>query len=146
MSKYLGHVLSITPVLANDNCALDAGASESGKIYEFRASGQSTATTAMATRLARTAGDGTVPVAGNVQKRHPTPAATNLIAFVSSWGGQPTLDPGGLLEESWNSFGGIVKWHAGPDEEFIIIGAEQISCRNSVGLGVSTYRMAWEEE
>lgn len=144
MSKFIGVRGRITPVLANDNFALDAGASESGRVYELRFSGESTATTAMFTAFGRTANDGTVPVAGNVQKRHPN--STQAITFVASWGGQPTQDLGALLSESWNSFGGVVRWHAGPDEEFIIIGVEQLSCRNAVGLGVSTYRIAWDED
>ena len=143
MSRYWGHVISITPVLASDNLALEAGAGETGKIFEFRASGESTATTAMATRLSRTANDGTVPVSGDVQKGHPD--ATQKLDFIKSWGGQPTLDAGGLIAESWNSFGGKIRWQAGPDEEFYLLPTAQISCRNTVGLGVSTYRIGWSE-
>jgi len=147
MARYFGHVIGITPVLANDNYALEAAASESGRITEVRFSSNSTGGggTSMATQVSRTNGAGSVPVAGNVQKRHPN-SPPNVITFVASWTGQPTLDAGALLAEQWVSAGGVVRWLAGPDEEWIILGAEQISCRNTTGTVASTYRAVWDED
>ncbi len=144
MSRYFGTILTKTPDLAKDNWALDAAADEHGNIWEVKMSGQSVVTTAMETRVARSA-SGTTPVAGDVQKRHPK-SPTNLINFVKSWTGEPTLTAGALFAESWNSHGGVIRWLAAPGEEFVVIGAEQISCRGVVGLGVSTYQVVWDED
>ncbi len=144
--NYMGHV-SKTPSLASDNWALDAGAGESGKITEVRFSSAATGGggASMNTEVSRTNNAGTVPVAGNVQQGHPNSPA-NLITFVTSWTSQPLLDPGSLLQEEWLSAGGVVRWLAGPDEEWIILGAEQISCRNIAGLAASSYRAVWHED
>lgn len=144
MPRYFGTVLTKTPNLAEDNWGLDAVANEHGNIWEVKMSGQSVVTTAMETRVARS-GSGTVPVAGDVEKRHPK-SDTNKIAFVKDWTVHPTLVAGSLFAESWNSHGGVIRWLASPGEEFVIIGAEQISCRGVVGLGVSTYQVVWDED
>lgn len=146
MPRYIGHVITIVPNVANDNFALEAASGESGRITELRFSSGETNIVSMATQFTRTSGNGTTPSAGNVQKRHPN-SDPNKITFVSSWGGvQPTLDPGALLAEDWLSNGGIVRWLAGPDEELIILGAEQLSCRNTLGTELSTYRAVWDED
>lgn len=144
MPRYFGTILTKTPDLAKDNWALDAAANEHGSIWEVRMSGQSTVTTAMETRVSRSA-SGVTPVSGDVQKRHPK-SDPNKIAFVKDWTTHPTLTAGALFAESWNSHGGVVRWLAAPGEELIIIGAEQISCRPVVGLGVSTYTAVWDED
>ena len=144
MSRYIGTILTKTPDLAKDNWSFDAAANEHGNIWEVRVSGQSVVTTAMETRVARSA-SGATPVAGDVEKRHPK-SVTNLINFTKSWTTDPTLVAGSLFAESWNSHGGVIRWLAGPGEEFVIIGAEQISCRGVVGLGVSTYSVVWDED
>ncbi len=146
MPRYFGHV-SKTPNLAQDNYALEAASGESGKITEVRFSSGSTGGggTSMDTEVSRTNGSGTVPVLGNVQKGHPNNDA-NKIDFVTGWTSQPVPDAGALLQEEWLSAGGVVRWLAGPDEEWIILGAEQISCRNNAGLAVSSYRAVWHED
>lgn len=144
MSRHIGTILSKTPDLAEDNWALEAEANEHGSIWEVRMSGQSVVTTAMETRVARS-GSGATPVSGDVQMRHPKSAA-NLINFVKDWTTHPTIVAGALFAESWNSHGGVIRWLAAPGEELIIIGAEQISCRGVVGLGVSTYTVVWDED
>ena len=144
MGLYSGNVLGITPNVANDNWALDAAALESAIIKEIGWGGEATVSTAMRTIVARASG-GTVPVAGNVQKRHPhTP--TNLVAFVTTWTAQPTLDAGALIPiQGWNSNGGIVLWQAGPGDEIFLIGAAHVSCRNAVGTATSDYGVCWLE-
>ncbi len=146
MPTYMGHITK-TPNLAQDNYALDAAAGESGKITEVRFSSANTGGggTSMNTEVSRTNGSGTVPVPGNVQKRHPNSVANN-IGFITGWTSQPVLDPGALLQEEWLSAGGVVRWLAGPDEEWIILGDEQISCRNIAGLANSSYRAVWHED
>ena len=146
MPHYMGHV-SKTPNLAQDNYALEAASGESGKVTEVRFSSSSSGGggTSMDTRIGRTNGSGTVPVLGNVQKGHPN-SDPNKIDFVTGWTSQPVLDVGALLQEEWISAGGVVRWLAGPDEEWIILGAEQISCRNIAGTAVSSYRGVWHED
>ncbi len=147
MSIYFAHVLNITPVLANDNFALEAASGESGRIKELRFSSNATGGggTSMLTRFGRTNGAGAGPTSGDVQPRHPNSVA-NVINFISAWSSQPVLDAGALLAEEWVSNGGVVRWLAGPDEELVIIGPEQLSCRNQAGLVASTYRAVWDED
>lgn len=146
MPRYMGHVTK-TPNLAQDNWALEAASGESGKITEVRFSSTITGGggTSMDTQVTRTNGSGTVPVLGNVQKGHPN-SPPNAIDFVSAWTSQPVPDAGALLQEEWLSAGGVVRWLAGPDEEWIILGAEQISCRNIAGTAASSYRGVWHED
>ena len=149
MSYYNGYVRSLTPSLTDDNWALAAGASESCRVLEVSWGGESTTTTAMATRVARSDSQTGATTAGSVAKGHPN-AATNLVAFATTFATtQPTLNAGDLFMTSWNSHGGVVRWLAAPGEEFVLIGATTeicISCRNSVGVGVSSYGTAWIED
>lgn len=150
MAVYVGVVRSITPSLTDDNLFLTAGANESGRIIRVRASGEATAATAMHTRWARASGQAGAATLGDVAKAHPN-SPTNLLTFGTTFATtQPTLDAGSLLSESWNANGGLVEWvAASPDEEWVIIGAATepvISCRNSVGTGVSSYGVTWRED
>lgn len=150
MSVYTGVVKSITPVLTDDNWFLTAGANESARVLRVRASGEATAATAMHTRWARSSGQAGAATLGDVAKVHPNSPA-NLLTFGTTFATtQPTLDAGSLLSESWNANGGLIEWvAASPDEEWVIIGAATepvISCRNSVGVGVSSYGITWRED
>jgi len=151
MGVYIGSVISITPLTTDDNCALDPAATESGKVIEVFWGGESTASTAMATKVSRGSG-GTTPVAGDVQKRNENSVA-NKIEFIKGpigWAAEPALDAGSLFALSWNCHGGVVRWLAAPGEEWMMLGAaaaaDTISIRNSVGTGVSTYGMIWDED
>lgn len=143
--RYSGQVESIAPNTANDNWTLDVAANTSGKILEVHWGGEVTTSTAMHTKVSRTTAVGTTNTNGNVQKVHPYSVA-NKFNFVSAWTTQPTLATGALFAESWNAHGGLVRWLAAPGEEFIIIGAADISCRNSNGTATSTYGTIWEED
>lgn len=144
MSVYTG-LEQKTVVLAEDNFGLDAAAGESGRILEVGWGGEVTTSTAMRTRLARSSG-GTVPVAGDVQKRNPNSVA-NIIEFADGWTVQPTLDAGSLIPvASWNAHGGTVRWLAAPGEEIIILGAEQISCREALGAIAASFGATWDED
>lgn len=145
MARYSGVRRSITPNTSNDNWTLNAAANESGRVIEVHWGGETTTSTAMNTRVARSTG-GTTLTAGSVAKIHPN-SPTNAIDFcTSAWSVQPTPDAGDLFCESWNAHGGVVRWLAAPGEEFILIGAALISCRNSNGTATSTYGVIWEED
>ncbi len=144
MARYTGWEQK-TIVLADDNFALDAIAGESGRILDVGWGGEVTTSTAMRTRFSRSSG-GTVPVSGDVQKRHPNSVA-NIVNFVNAWTAQPTLDAGNLIPvASWNAHGGTVRWLAAPDEEIIILGAEQISCREALGAVAASFGATWDED
>jgi hypothetical protein len=147
--RYGGSVRSITPATTDDNWFLTAGANEVGAIFALEFTGEATTGIAMATRVARSSGQAGAATAGNVAKLTPN-AGTNLLTFGTTFATtQPTLDAGDLFAASWNANGGIVRWAATmPDEEFILIGAVTetvISCRNAVGVGISTYTVRWRE-
>ena len=144
MARYTGWEQK-TVVLADDNIAWDAIAGESGRILDVGWGGEVTTSTAMRTRLARSA-TGTVPVSGDVQNRHPNSVA-NVIQFVDGWTVQPTLTAGNLIPvASWNAHGGTVRWLAAPGEEIEIVGAEQISCREALGAVAASFGGTWDED
>lgn len=151
MGVYTGVVRSITPVLTDDNWFLTAGANELARVIRVRASGEATAATAMHTRWARSSGQAGAATTGDVARVSNPNGPTNLLTFGTTFATtQPTLDAGSLLSESWNANGGLVEWVASiPDEEWLIVGAATetvISCRNSVGVGVSSYGGTWRED
>lgn len=144
MALHTGFIAK-TVVLADDNFGLDAIAGESGKIVDVGWGGEVTTSTAMRTRFARSSG-GTVPVAGDVQKRHPN-SVGNIIGFITGWTAQPALVAGNLIPvASWNAHGGTVRWLASPEEAIIILGAEQISCREFLGAIAASFGATWDED
>ena len=141
---YTGHVRAIVPDVTKDNLAIVPAANKPIAIMDISYGGEATVSTAMVTRFARTASDGTVPVTGDVQKKYPNAPAAGA-NFVKTWTAQPTLNAGNLIPiTDWNSDGGVVRWYAGPGDEIYGIN-EQISCRNAVGTATSSYGLSWKE-
>jgi hypothetical protein len=140
---------SITPATTDDNWGLTAGASKSGRIIEVHWGGETTTSTAMCTRVARSSGQTGATTAVTVAKINTNSPANGCVVESTFATTQPTLDAGDLFAESWNAHGGVVRWLAAPGEEFVIIGAATetvISCRNSVGTATSTYGALYEED
>jgi hypothetical protein len=149
MSKYAGSLLSITPATNDDNWTVRGGASKSGKIIDLTFGGEATSSTAMCTRVARSSGQTGSASLGATEKLHPNSPAAGLGFSGTFATTQPPLETGSLFATSWNAHGGVVRWLAAPGEEFVLIGATTelcISCRNSVGVGVSSYVVIWEED
>jgi hypothetical protein len=149
MAIYAGGVRSITPSTTDDNWALTAGASKSGKIIEVSWGGEATTSTAMCTRVARGSGQTGNTTAITNAKKHPNSPSSGLVLGSTFATTQPTLDAGDLFATSWNAHGGVIRWLAAPDEEFVIIGAstETVICnRNSVGTATSSYHTVWSED
>lgn len=150
MGAYRGVRVGITPVVGNDNWAMQSAASEEGKVAEFSWGGEATASTRMAFRVARPGTAGVTPTAGVAQKVHPFSPA-NLVSFVTAWATQPVLTAGeGLFVQGWNAHGGIGRWVALEEAEKIVLtgaGAAvgELSCRQEQGTGVSSYAVAWQE-
>ena len=149
MARYAAAVKSITASTTDDNWALTAGASKSGKILEVSWGGEATTSTAMCTRTARSSGQTGTTTAVTQAKLHPNSPTSGLVVASTFATTQPTLDGGDLFAISWNDHGGVVRWLAAPGEEFVIIGAATetvISNRNSVGTGTSSYGLIWEDD
>src|SRR5262245_10849351 len=129
MAVYSGVVRSITPATNDDNFTLRAGANKSLRVLAIHWGGETTTSTAMHTRTARSSGQTGSATAGNVEKAHPN-SPSNGCGFSTTFSTtQPTLESGDLFSESWNAHGGVVYWHAGaPDEEFVLIGASTELC------------------
>lgn len=142
MGIYTAHQAK-TNVITDDLLALDAAASEDGKVIEFGIGGEVTTSTAGRIRLSRSSG-GTVPVAADIQQRHPN-SPVPLIQGVDSWTAEPSLDAGALFGTGWNLHGGVIRWLAAPGEEFEIIGAEQISLRETLAAVALSGTLIWSE-
>lgn len=142
----------ITPVVTSDNWTLQADAAgEMGAIVGLSAGGEATASTAMRTRVVRPTTAGVTPTNGTPGVGHPNAQAAKL-AFATGWTTQPVIPADGVGElfvQSWNAHGGGYIWKATPgvDEIILINGllTGQISCRNPVGTGVSSYGLSWTE-
>jgi len=148
---YTGSAEGITPSTSDDNWTLDAVSAGVGEVTEVYWGGETTTSTAMRTRVARSSGEGTSPTALNVAKLAGTDTPTNQIDLVATYtaGNQPTLASGSLLAMGWNAHGGMFRWVAGPREGFFLISGitaeDLISCRNAAGVGQSTYGVHWKE-
>ena len=150
-AMYSGGRSGITAAAGTDNWTIDANAAgEVGRIAEFHWGGESTATTAMRTRLVRPTTAGVTPTVGTDGVRHPGSQAARL-RFITAWTTQPVLPADGVAElfvTSWNSHGGVVLWKASPGEEIVIINGlltSSVSCRAVLGVGVSSYGALWDE-
>lgn len=132
-----------TNVVADDLLALDATAIEVGAVMEFAIGGEVITTTAARVRLSRSSG-GTVPIAADVQQRHPNGQAPVLQA-VDSWTAQPALTVGALFGTSWNAHGGVIRWLAAPGEEMEIVGAAQLSLREVTAAVALSGSLIWLE-
>ena len=146
VARYSG-VVAKTPSLTVNNWAYETVAGDVGRILEVTAGGEATASTAMRTRWNRVSAVGTgARTAGDVQQLQIS-APSNTHFFTTAYATtEGTLAAGDLLSFSWNCHGGLIRWLAAPGEEWIAIAVEGISCRNAVGIGVSTYGVIWEED
>lgn len=146
--SFAASVNSITPSVSADNWTLDAVSGGIGKITRVQWGGEGTTSTAMQTRIARSNAEAT-PTTGDVANVEGEGNPTNVIDFVTSYSTPPTLNAADLFSLSWNNHGGIVLWQAFDDAEgwWLITGQtlDLISCRNSVGVGASTYGVSWKE-
>ena len=149
--KYTGTVESITPDLGDDNWTLDAVSAGIAKLKEVFWGGESVASTAMRTRVARSNGEVGVLTAGNVAEHQGEQEGSNRVDFVTQNGyatTQPALNAASLFALSWNSHGGLVRWVIDPEDDIWLITGQTfdlISCRNAVGVGTSSYGVIWEE-
>ena len=146
---FSGSVRSITPSTSDDNWTLDAVSHGIGKLLEFWWGGETTTSTAMATRVARSSGEAGGQTAIDVTNDQGATEPTNLIDLVSTYATtQPTLNAADIVGISWNAHGGLVRWVAGQQDDIMLVTGQAldlISCRNSVGVGVSSYGVRWEE-
>jgi hypothetical protein len=135
----------------NDMWTLSAGsAGQMGRALEIRATGQAAATTPMQSRVVRPTTAGVTPTTGTPGKSSPN-APANSITFAIGWSTQPVLPASGtgdLLNESWNAYGGLLRWWAGQNEEMYLANGvlqNQISFRGIVGTGTGSFSVIWEE-
>ena len=103
MARYAGTVKSITASTSDDNWALTAGTGKSAKIIEVHWGGETTTSTAMCTRVARSSGQTGATTAVTTAKIHPNSPTAGTVLGSTFATTQPTLDAGDLFAESWNA-------------------------------------------
>ena len=151
--KYSGYVGGITPATTDDNWTVEGAQGEFGRIIEVSWGGEATTSTAMRTRVQRSASQAGAGTAGDITELGQPAGGAPLLAFFTTYATtQPTLDAGALFGTSWNAHGGVIRWLADPGEGFWIVGTagtpaadQTISCRNDVGTATSSYACVWEE-
>jgi hypothetical protein len=148
MAQYTGAVLTLDPVTTDDNWTLDAAIDEYGEIVSLQAAGEETAGAAVVSRVSRSASAAGTGTAGNTQLGHPHSNAALIAFFTTYMTTQPTLSAGAIVILAFNVNGGSVFIITDPNARPQIVGAETVSCRNSVGTGTgatSNYSTTWKE-
>lgn len=147
--KFSGTVLGITPVTNQANWQLAGTSSTVAAIQECGWSGEASSSTPMRTRITRDSAAGTSSGTGPVIRLDQTLTTPgNSVVFNANvYSVQPTAVAGSLIpgSNSWNAYGGNIRWLAAPGEEFILIGAAQIEARQDTGTGTSSYGVVWTE-
>jgi hypothetical protein len=148
MAEYSGLVSSLDPSTSDDNWTLDAAIDEYGEIVSVSAAGEETAGAAILARVARSASAAGSGTAGNTQNLHPHSNALKVSFYTTYATTQPTLSAGALIPLGFNANGGSIFIITDPNHRPQIVGAETVSCRNSVGSGTgatSNYGVCWAE-
>lgn len=109
--------------------------------------GESATTAAMRTRFSRDSAAGTgARTAVTVAK--PNGPDGDPYFYLSS--AYATTDPapadGVLFGCAWNAHGGIVRWKAGPNDGFYIVGATSAQLRQVTGSASMAAGIGWEEQ
>ena len=147
--SYTGTVEGITPATNDDNWTLDFVSAGVGMVKEIYWGGETTSSTAMRTRVARSNGEAGAQTGGNTAKPDGANTPSAQIDFVTTYAStQPTLEAGSLFAMGWNAHGGMIRWQKNMRDGFFMITGETldlISCRNGTGTGQSTYGVEWEE-
>lgn len=152
---FFGAIPAIAAGTTNDKYTIHmpaASASQQGtaRVLEVRFTGQATATAAQQTRVVRPTTAGATPTA--LTLGFPSPNFVSPKAgMASAWTTQPVLPASGvgdLLNESWNAYGGLVRWLAAPGEEILVFQnmlTGQLSCRDVTSNGTGSYGAVWDE-
>src|SRR5262245_21270083 len=117
-----GAVSGVTSAATTDLIIVEAGSSRLLKIIEAGFAGEQTSSLAMQTRLALASTAGT-SITGTVDSVKQVPATDPTAAFTTGTSStSPTYAAGNMIPfSSWNAHGGVVRWLAGPGEEFMLI-------------------------
>lgn len=152
MAKFNAYLGSSTPVINanNNNLNLMGIATIRSTIQEVSWGGQASSSTPMETRCCRTSSAGTTaPAVADVQRLDTTvtTAGNAMLAYANAaWATGPTKVAGALFGESWNAYGGVVRWLAAPGEEWdLALTTNGIVIAAVVGVGTSSYNATWTE-
>jgi hypothetical protein len=133
---------------AVDLIVMHAAAGEAARVLQLAMAGGATASVAVRTRFCRASTAGTSPTtAVDVQQDMPGRAPSlDIVTTVTS----PTRAAGNLMPfESWNAYGGIVRYHTGPKELILLLGDvtgyAQAMLRNEAGVADGSCGVGWEE-
>jgi hypothetical protein len=146
---YNGDRSNVTSAATTDLIVLHAGSGESARVWQVNLSGEASASVPMRSRFCRASTAGSSPTTA-VDQQLTTPgraSALDCVTTVTS----PTRAPGSLLPglSSWNAFGGIIRYHAGPKEiirlEGDVTGYAQAILRNEAGVATIGAGVQWEE-
>lgn len=125
--------------------SLEGQANKVARVKELLFSGETTVTQAMRTRFSRDSAIGTgARTALDIGK--PNNDANSSFFLSSAYATTPpTVDAAVLFGGSWNAHGGILRWKAGPNEGFHIIGAASAEVFHESGDAPMSAYIAWDE-
>lgn len=134
---------NVTPNIANDLVTFIATSGHPLRIKRIRCSGEAVTSTAMRTLIERsTSGTGGGGAITPSQTNTGDNAANTVVD--TTWSGQPTLSGIPLYNESWNAFGGGFDLTL-DGREIYLVGTEQLSIRNTIGTGLMSLDVEFEE-
>lgn len=149
MALYLISRENATPVAGDMMLSLTTGLQEICKVRGIMLGGEAGASTVNRMAVRRSTTNLITPTAQTPAKKSSTSPAAYTDAATTA-GTQPvTAALPALWTVSLNTFGGIVTWSAGPDEELLIQGAtagnNELSLESASGTGVLSGEMCFEE-
>ena len=134
---------NVTPNTSNDLLTLIAASNKPIKINRIRCTGEATSSTAMRTVIQRSTGGTGAGGALTPEKTNTSDASANTVVD-TTWSGQPSLSGSPLYNESWNAFAGGFDLTL-DGREIYLLGAEQLSIRNTVGTGTLSIDVEFSE-
>lgn len=145
MRTYAGMRPGFTPTTPVFGVCLEGQANKVARVKELVWSGEATTTLAARSRFSRDSAIGTgARTAVDIAK--PNSDADSSFFLSSAYAStDPTNETKVLFGGSWNAHGGILRWKAGPNEGFHVIGAASASMYCVSGDHIQSNYVAWDE-
>lgn len=145
----IAHADGATDILSNSYQALRTTTASTLKVGDVIIGGEATTSTVNRMAVRRASGASATPTNQAPAPLNPLSAASVSQGYVAATTGPDIASTQHLLNLALNVFGGIMRWHAGPDEElWATAGAApngELVLDSISGVGLVTTSMVFEE-